>query len=107
MTRSPTDIIQSFRLRFWLELAPGAPGNWRGDVWHEQQHRGEQPVAVVSPEEAFDHVRKTLNRFSMTHIAATEQFNQSSVKASQEQLSPTKHLNPVLTIWRKLRGERS
>ena len=57
MTSSPTDMIQSFRLRFWRESRQGISEDWRGDVWHEQQGPDEEAVVVANPEAAFELVR--------------------------------------------------
>jgi hypothetical protein len=62
MPLSPTDILQSFRLRFWHEPQEGSTGVWRGEVWHEQQEPGERAVPVVNPDEAFALVRHILHR---------------------------------------------
>jgi hypothetical protein len=60
MLKGPTDIAQSFRLRFWREPHPSVSDYWRGTVWWEQQRPGEKPTAVNSPEEAFEIVRSML-----------------------------------------------
>ena len=60
MPHAPTEIVQSFRLRFWWEPRAREFGDWRGTVWHEQQERHEKPIAVGSPEEAFELVRRAL-----------------------------------------------
>jgi hypothetical protein len=64
MQLSPTEIIQSFRLRFWREPHRDAHGGWRCEVWHEQQRPGEHPIVVEDPEDAFELVRRTLKLFS-------------------------------------------
>lgn len=61
MTCTPTQIVQSFRLRFWQEPYRGKTAEWRGTIWHEQQGVHEKPVAVTNPEQAFEAVRRTLN----------------------------------------------
>ena len=71
MPRSPTDILQSFRLRFWREPREGTPGEWRGSVWHEQQAPGEAAIAVINPEEAFALVRRALQQTSAPHAEAS------------------------------------
>jgi hypothetical protein len=55
-----TDVIQSFRLRFWREPSRGASSDWRGDVWHEQQKPGDGAIAVASLDQAFELVRSRL-----------------------------------------------
>ena len=72
MPLSPTDILQSFRLRFWREPREGTSGEWRGSVWHEQQAPGEDAIAVIDPEEAFALVRRTLQGSSEPHADGLE-----------------------------------
>src|SRR4029077_15469847 len=69
MPLSPTDLIQSFRLRFWRESLEEGTGAWRGDVWHEQQAPEQKATVVVSPEAAFDLVRRALQRSPPPHPA--------------------------------------
>ena len=59
-----SDVIQSFRLRFWREPSRGASSDWRGDVWHEQQKPGDGAVAVANPDQAFELVRSRLQALS-------------------------------------------
>jgi hypothetical protein len=59
-----TDVIQSFRLRFWREPSRGASNDWRGDVWHEQQKPGDEAIAVANPDQAFELVRSRLQGLS-------------------------------------------
>jgi hypothetical protein len=103
MTLSPTDVIQSFRLRFWRESRQGISGDWRGDVWHEQQKPGEEPVAVASPQAAFELVTDTLQRFSAKLDAETR----SSARPEEDGLSPASSgWAPLLAFWRGIRGTR-
>jgi hypothetical protein len=62
MSRAPTDVAQSFTLRFWREPRRGTCQQWRGQVWHEQQKHDEKPTSVADPEEAFEIVRRNLYR---------------------------------------------
>jgi hypothetical protein len=66
MSQAPTDIVQSFQLRFWREPHEGTPARWRGKIWHEQQGLDERPTSVDNPEEAFEVVRRTLYHISTT-----------------------------------------
>src|SRR5262245_49083948 len=61
MQQSPTQIVQSFWLRFWSESSQAEPQQWRGTIWHEQQSPGEKPRPVAGPEEAFEIVRRALD----------------------------------------------
>jgi hypothetical protein len=61
MRQSPTQIVQSFWLRFWHESDQGELQQWRGTIWHEQQRPGEKPKVVADPEEAFEIVRRALD----------------------------------------------
>jgi len=112
MTRPPTDMIQSFRLRFWRESRQGISEDWRGDVWHEQQKPGEGPVVVANPEAAFELVRQTLRFFSGTHDADIQPNRRhggndpGSVSSREAPSSTASHANPLLSIWRKIRGEQ-
>jgi len=66
MRQVPTDIVQSFWLRFWREPRVGTSDQWRGTLWHEQQPPNEKPIAVNSEEEAFALVRCALQGASGT-----------------------------------------
>jgi hypothetical protein len=93
MPRNPTDVIQSFRLRFWREPRQGASSVWRGDVWHEQQNPGDEAFAVVSPDEAFALVRNRLyDSVSEDHDLEEGKKNDSA--------SSTKRRS--VAIWRRL-----
>lgn len=112
MTSSPTDMIQSFRLRFWRESRQGISEDWRGDVWHEQQKPDEQAVVVANPEAAFDLVRQTLRFFSGTHDGEIHPNrppggNEPDSFSPREALpSRTDRANLLLSIWRRIRGEQ-
>ena len=93
MSRNPTDVIQSFRLRFWREPRQGAAGVWRGDVWHEQQNPGDEAFAVADPDEAFALVRKRLYGGVLGGQEAVESQNGSSVSSPKRCLA---------AIWRKI-----
>jgi hypothetical protein len=69
MPRNPTDVIQSFRLRFWREPRQGGSSVWRGDIWHEQQNPGDEAIAVADPDEAFELVRSRLHGVSQAREA--------------------------------------
>ena len=46
MPRKPTNVVQSFRLRFWRE-----PHVSRGDIWHERQDPHDEAIAIADPDE--------------------------------------------------------
>lgn len=112
MTPPPTDMIQSFRLRFWRESRRGISEDWRGDVWHEQQKRGEEAIVVANPEAAFELVRQTLRFFSGTNdaeIPPAGQTGENELGRTSPRAAPpgTAHGgNPLLAIWRRIRRER-
>jgi hypothetical protein len=62
MPPSPTDIIQSFWLRFWRESTGDRSPIWRGMIWHDQQDSEDTAVAVPNPEAAFEFIRKRLEK---------------------------------------------
>jgi hypothetical protein len=105
-------MIQSFRLRFWRESRRGISEDWRGDVWHEQQRPDEEAVIVANPEAAFELVRQTLRLFSGTHEADTQPDRCLGDDARGGAVSPERprraidHANPLLSIWRRIRGEQ-
>jgi len=106
MPLSSTDMIQSFRLRFWREQRHGGSEDWRGDVWHEQQKPGEEAVVVANPEAAFELVRQTLQLFSGSHDADMR----PTVRAGQDASGatppcPTRQPHGLLAIWRRMRGK--
>ena len=109
MPLSSTDMIQSFRLRFWRESRHGIPADWRGDVWHEQQKPGEEAVVVANPEAAFELVRQTLQLFSGTHDADTrpavrsEQDGLDRVSSVGAPPCPRQQSYSLLAIWRRIR----
>jgi hypothetical protein len=78
MHRLSTDILQSFRLRFWREPREGTPGEWRGSVWHEQQAPGEEAIAVINPEEAFALVRRALQQSTARHADGSTQHREDA-----------------------------
>jgi len=108
MTLNPTDIIQSFRLRFWRESSQGSSGDWRGDVWHEQQKRGDEAVAIASPDEAFELIKNRLQWFSQESNAGRS----SAIPAKRPDpdsapRDPPSNLPLLLSaIWRSLRGRQ-
>jgi hypothetical protein len=61
MSSSKTDIVQSFRLRFWREPSQNEFSQWRGSIWHEQQRPGDEPAAVADAEHAFEIIRRVLH----------------------------------------------
>lgn len=74
-----TDVIQSFRLRFWREPSRGASSDWRGDVWHEQQKPGDGAIAVASPDQAFELVRSRLQGLSQDRGAGPASSDPASM----------------------------
>jgi hypothetical protein len=106
----PTDIVQSFWLRFWREPHRGLSIHWRGTVWHEQQRPGESPAAVASPEEAFEFVRRALNS-SLANDALNPAGFQSDgpgdVSSSGFLTGVSKWLQSSMSLWRRLRGRQS
>jgi hypothetical protein len=108
MPLSPTDMIQSFRLRFWRESRHGGPEDWRGDVWHEQQEPDEEAVIVANPEAAFELVKHTLQIFSRHDaeigLAARTERDEFSRTPSRRALPNQQH--PLLSIWRRIWGEQ-
>ena len=109
MPLSSTDMIQSFRLRFWREQHLGGPADWRGDVWHEQQKPGEEAVVVANPEAAFELVRQTLQLFSGTRDteirpvvhAKPDEVNRVSSEAAPP--APQQQPHAWRAIWRRIR----
>ncbi len=112
MTPPPTDMIQSFRLRFWRESRRGISEDWRGDVWHEQQKRGEEAIVVANPEAAFELVRQTLRFFSGTNdtdVPSAGQPGGIELAGTSPRAAPpgaAQRANPLLAIWRRIRGIR-
>jgi hypothetical protein len=112
MTLSPTDMIQSFRLRFWRESRQGKSEDWRGEVWHEQQEPDEEAVVVANPEAAFELVRQTLHFFSGTHDTDIPPAGPPGggelgrASSSGAPLSPQDWPYSPLSIWRRIRGEQ-
>ena len=109
MRQEPTDIVQSFRLRFWREPHPSVSDYWRGTVWCEQQRPDEKPAAVNSPEDAFKIVRSMLG----VH-AGIEAETGDPLKGSAKDFVPTVPRNPIriglelpLRLWRRLRKRAS
>src|SRR5262249_47463210 len=107
MPLAPTDIVQSFWLRFWRE--PRHPGQWRGTVWHEQQTPGEKPSAVDNPEKAFDMVRCRLNL--SIEVDAAKDFVADLQERKLTPLRPGWHQHPLsalshlfFALWRRFRG---
>jgi hypothetical protein len=123
MPLSSTDIIQSFRLRFWRESHQASVEAWRGDVWHEQQMPGEEAVVVAGPEEAFELVRRTLQRFSQkaadadrlgeragenwSNRAAEEERQSQPTKQAPRLPAPRLPAPRLLSLWRILRRDAS
>jgi hypothetical protein len=108
MPSSPTEVIQSFRLRFWREPRQGASGVWRGDIWHEQQNPGEEAVAVADPDEAFELVRNRLHVVSQGREARdTRKDHPDNRGEDGSDPNPPKFLRCFLvTVWRKLRSSQ-
>ncbi len=112
MTLSPTDMIQSFRLRFWRESRQGLSEDWRGEVWHEQLKPDEKPINVTDPEAAFELVRQTLRFFSGTldaEIHLNRRLGENEPGRVSLRVAPpgaTGRANLLLAIWRRIRGER-
>lgn len=106
MTSSPTDVIQSFRLRFWRESRRGICEDWRGDVWHEQQNPDEEAVVVANPDAAFELIRQTLRFFSETPDRRTAPDETGSVSPGDARPGTIQPKNPLLSIWRNIRGEK-
>ena len=105
MPSNPTEVIQSFRLRFWRERQ-GASGVWRGDVWHEQQNPGDKAVAVADPDMAFELVRKRLHGISQGREAGNTRKDHPDDRGKDGSAPDSlKFLrNFLVTIWRKLRS---
>jgi hypothetical protein len=105
MRQEPTDIVQSFRLRFWREPHPGTSDYWRGTVWWEQQRPDEKAAAVNSPEDAFKFVR------SMLHAhAGIEAETRDPLRGAANEFFAAALRNPIrpglrlpFRLWRKLR----
>lgn len=95
MTLSRTDIIQSFRLRFWRESHHGSAEDWRGDVWHEQQNPGEEKVVVANAEEAFEFVRRKLTYSETSFLEKSNSTGQ--IRLLCEERSPA-----GISIWRQI-----
>jgi hypothetical protein len=102
MPLSSTDVIQSFRLRFWRESRRGGVEDWRGDVWHEQQERDDGAVVVANPEQAFDLVRHALQHFSGTLDGATHAAKPGKVPVQPDSVpGPPRRSRSIVAIWRK------
>jgi hypothetical protein len=109
MPSSPTEIIQSFRLRFWREPRQGASGVWRGEFWHEQQKPGDEAVAVANPDEAFELVRNRLRGISQGHEVQDGRNDRPDGRGTDRSApnSPKFLRCFLMTIWRKLRSLQS
>lgn len=105
MSRAPTEIVQSFWLRFWWEPHRSPSGQWRGTIWHEQQTPGEKPTAVANPQEAFEFVWRTLDHSSRLDPSASR----DDAGSPPRRFPPpaTTCLQPLRAFWHKLRGEPS
>src|SRR3954471_12442855 len=101
MPSNPTEVIQSFRLRFWREPRQGAAGVWRGDIWHEQQNPGDEAVAVADPDEAFELVRDRLRRVSQGPATKDTQKDRPDDRGrtGSESNSPKFLWRFSITIW--------
>jgi hypothetical protein len=106
MPRNPTDVIQSFRLRFWREPRQGDSGLWRGDIWHEQQTPGDGAIAVANPDEAFELVRSRLHSVSQGHEARDIRKDPADDRSKDGSApdSPKSLRDSLVAIWRKLRS---
>jgi len=111
MSISSTDIIQSFRLRFWRESSHGTHSDWRGDVWHEQQKLDEGAIAVANPDQAFELVRKRLRGILQdsgeepTSLYAADITHQDDESQEDSPVHPVRRLRLLaVSVWCKLRG---
>jgi hypothetical protein len=106
MPNNPTEVIQSFRLRFWREPRQGASGVWRGDVWHEQQNPGDEAVAVADPDKAFELVRKRLHGISQGREARDTRKDHPDDRGKDGSAPnyPKFLRHFLVTVWRKLRS---
>jgi hypothetical protein len=110
MIPSPIDLGQSFRLRFWRESRRGAPDDWRGNIWHEQLGPGHE-IAVASPEQAFELIRRSLQSAPREIDSELDKYSSASgenlEQGNARVIQPTRsrHSNPVLFLWRKLKGK--
>jgi hypothetical protein len=111
MPINSTDIIQSFRLRFWRESSHGAYSDWRGDVWHEQQKLDEGAIAVANPDQAFELVRKRLCGVQKdigegpASSYAVDIAHQDDRSRKDSPVHPVRRLQLLAeSVWRKLRG---
>jgi hypothetical protein len=109
MIPNPIDLGQSFRLRFWRESRRGAPEDWRGNFWHEQLGPGHE-IAVASPEQAFELIRRTLQSAPRETDSKLEQYSSSSGENCEQgnarviQPTRSRHSNRLLSLLRKLKG---
>jgi hypothetical protein len=108
MPSSPTDLAQSFRLRFWREPRRGAADQWRGTIWHEQQRPFESPTAINDPEEAFDLVRRILSASLRTGDAKRQPTEEARQKSGRICFGSLGQFLLILSArfshWRRNRG---
>src|SRR4051794_30362713 len=73
MTPSGPEDAQSFLLRFWYERSQIITGFWRGTVWDQQLDQEANHRPVASPEEAFELIRRALERATPHAVPAKPQ----------------------------------
>jgi hypothetical protein len=105
MPWAPSDIAQSFWLRFWREPDGEGTEQWRGTVWHEQQASDEKPIAVASPQEAFNLVRRRLH----ISIGVNDSMHLLADRPQEKKLNrirPGRFQSSqlLLALWRRIRG---
>src|SRR5262249_11761384 len=105
MRLAPEKIISVFELTFWWEAHQDDSGNWRGYVLHERVKS-----AVNSPEDAFQIVRNSLAHYSRKQISAevhlADRSEDEGLNDSPSGALPQSSPHRLLSLWRKLRGER-
>lgn len=108
MSLKSTDVIQSFRLRFWRESSRGATGDWRGDVWHEQQKPGDGAIPIAHPDEAFALIMNRLQ--GVQQDKALSPTSSDLTRTDSPDNTPPKSPKPLLlfleSIRRKLQGDQ-
>lgn len=105
---TPTKIISVFRLSFWWESNQEKVGYWRGRVWHDELKEDETPLAVRSPEEAFEIVLKMLAQRAKARAAINGRsgFEQNGrhTNYSEGGRHRVKNIRVLASLWRKLLG---
>jgi hypothetical protein len=106
MPSNETDIVQSFRLRFWREPTQSEFSQWRGSIWHEQQRPGDEPASVADAEDAFEMIRSILHS-GASISAATGRKHQASSNTLNCIPQIVQAICPLFSFWRRIWRRRS